>query len=265
MKNIHRTSIIGDNVKIGSNVSIGPYCVIEGNISIGDNTVFQSHIVVKNNVEIGNNCYFMPFCSIGQSPQTYENELFNDAEVIIGNNNRFYESVTVSLGTKDGGMKTIIGNDNLFMLSSHIGHDSIIGDGNIFANNVAIAGHVQIANNVTIGGNAAVHQFVRIGDLVMIGGLAGITHHISPFCMVMRTNDNELSGLNLIGMRRNGYDNKQIRDAKIIYQILSSSDDLVDKIKQVESGNGLDIKVKNTIISFIKENDRRGFLPFNFN
>ena len=265
MKNIHNTAVIEGNVQIGEDVIIGPYCVINGDIKIGDGSILQSHVIIRNRVSIGSNCYFMPFCSIGQAPQTYDNELHNEAEVLIGNGNRFYESVTISLGTKDGGLRTVIGNENLFMLCSHIGHDSIIGNENVFANNVAIAGHVKIANNVTIGGNAAVHQFVRIGDLVMIGGLSGITHHIPPFSIVTKNTDGQISSLNLVGMRRKDYTNQQIYDAKNIYLQLSSSETLSDKIKAIESDSSFDDLVKDKILSFIKENDRRGCLPFNFN
>ena len=129
--------------------------------------------------------------------------------LVIGENNLIREYVTINPGTKGGGLKTLIGNNCLFMISSHIAHDCKIGNNVIIANNVPIGGHVTIEDSVVIGGNAAVQQFTRIGRLAMIGGMTGVLKDVIPFGLSIG-NRNFLQGLNLIGLRRHKYENQKI-------------------------------------------------------
>src|SRR6056300_516286 len=208
MSQIHPHSFISREVELGNNVKIGPFCYLNGNIKIEDNTELKSHISITGKTSIGKNNIFYPFANIGCDPQDlkYKGE---DSELIIGNNNIFRENVTISKGTFDGGMKTIIQNNNLFMTEFHIAHDCIIGNENIFVNQVTLGGHVKIMNNVVIGGLSAIIQFVTIGSYSMIGGMSGIDKNVLPFSLAIG-NRAKLRGLNLVGIRRKNFDKSEI-------------------------------------------------------
>jgi UDP-N-acetylglucosamine acyltransferase len=208
MYQIHPSSIISDNVTLGNNVIIGPHCYLNGNISIDDNTKLKSHVVVSGKTNIGKNNIFFPFSNIGCDPQDlkYEGE---ESSLNIGDGNIFRENVTISKGTKDGGMKTNIQNNNLFMTGVHIAHDCLIGNNNIFVNQVTLGGHVNIMNNVVVGGLSAIIQFVTIGSYSMIGGMSGIDKNVVPFSLALG-NRAKLRGLNLVGIRRNNFTKTEI-------------------------------------------------------
>ena len=177
---IHQTAIIDPKAIISKNVKIGAYSVIGPEVVIGDNTEIQSHVSIVGHTKIGTNNKIYPFASIGNDPQDmkYKGE---KTSLIIGNNNIIREYVTINPGTAGGGSKTVIGDNCLFMISSHIAHDCIIGNNVIIANNVPLGGHVIIEDSVVIGGNSAVQQFTRIGRLAMIGGMTGVLKDVIPF------------------------------------------------------------------------------------
>ena len=212
---IHQSSFISSNVNLGKNVVIGPHCYLDGKIDIGDNTILKSHVVISGNTNIGNDNIFYPFANIGCDPQDlkYKGE---DSYLNIGNKNIFRENVTISKGTKDGGMKTIIKDNNLFMTGAHIAHDCIIGNNNIFVNQVTLGGHVNIMNNIVIGGLSAIIQFVTIGSYSMIGGMSGIDKNVIPFSLAIG-NRAKLRGLNLVGIRRNNFNKLEINRIKNIH------------------------------------------------
>ena len=217
---IHSTSIVSKNVILDTNVKIGPYCNLDGNIFIGKNTVLKSHISITGNTEIGSDNVFFPFSNIGCDPQDLKFR-GEDSFLKIGNSNIFRENLTISKGTEDGGMHTIIRNNNLFMTGVHIAHDCQIGNNNIFVNQVTLGGHVNILDNVVIGGLSAVIQFVTIGSHTMIGGMSGIDKNVLPFSLVLG-NRALLRGLNLVGIRRNKFSKKDISRINEIHQAFIS-------------------------------------------
>jgi UDP-N-acetylglucosamine acyltransferase len=208
MSQIHPNSLITKEVQLGNNVKIGPFCYLSGDIKIDDNTELKSHITISGKTFIGKNNLFYPYSNIGCDPQDlkYKGEV---SELIIGDNNIFRENITISKGTLDGGMKTIIHNNNLFMTGVHIAHDCIIGNENILVNQVTLGGHVNIMNNVVVGGLSAIIQFVTIGSYSMIGGMSGIDKNVLPFSLVIG-NRAKLRGINLVGIRRKNFDKSQI-------------------------------------------------------
>ncbi len=216
---IHPTAMVDSKAELGSGVSIGPYCLVGPDVVMGENSELLSHAVVTGHTTMGAGNRVFPFSSIGQEPQDlkYKGE---DSEVIIGDNNTFRENVTVNSGTKGGGMVTRIGNDNMLMAYSHVAHDCVLGDGIVLANCSTLAGHVEVADNAIIGGLSAVQQFVRIGQLAMIGGMSGVTKDVPPFCLVAGGYRVGLSGLNVIGLKRQGYKLKQTRRLKEVYRTL---------------------------------------------
>ena len=209
---VHPSSFLSTSVKIGKNVKIGPFCNIDGNIEISDNTILKSHISISGNTVIGKNNTIYPFSNIGCDPQDLK---FNgeDSFLTIGDNNLIRENVTISKGTKDGGMYTTIGNGNLLMTGVHIAHDCNIGSQNIFVNQVTLGGHVRIMNNVVIGGLSAIIQFVTIGSYSMIGGMSGIDKNVLPFSLALG-NRAKLRGLNLVGIRRGNFSKDDIQRIK---------------------------------------------------
>ena len=230
---IHPSSFISENVILGNNVKIGPFCYLNGNIKVGDNTNFKSHISISGNTVIGEDNIFYPFSNIGCDPQDLkykgENSFLN-----IGNSNIFRENVTISKGTLDGGMVTNIKNNNLFMTGVHVAHDCQIGNNNIFVNQVTLGGHVNIMNNVVVGGLSAIIQFVTIGSYSMIGGMSGIDKNVLPFSLAIG-NRAKLRGLNLVGIRRKNFNKSEIsRINDIHYNYLDSielnKNDKVDSI-----------------------------------
>ena len=230
---IHPSSSVSKSVQLGENVKVGPYCNIDGNISIGDGTELKSHISITGNTSIGKNNIFYPFSNIGCDPQDLK---FSGEESFleIGNSNTFRENVTISKGTKDGGMITSINDNNLFMTGVHIAHDCKINNNNIFVNQVTLGGHVNILDNVVIGGLSAVIQFVTIGSYSMIGGMSGIDKNVLPFSLAIG-NRAKLRGLNLVGIRRNNFNKEDVNKISALHERFISEDINFSTNDKVES------------------------------
>mgnify|MGYP001407888307 CR=1 FL=1 len=229
---VHPSSYISEEVKLANNVKIGPYCYLNGNINIGENTELKSHVVISGNTNIGKNNTFYPFSNIGCDPQDLKFK-GEDSNLNIGNSNIFRENVTISKGTRDGGMLTHINNKNLFMTGVHIAHDCKIGNENIFVNQVTLGGHVNIMDNIVVGGLSAIIQFVTIGSYSMIGGMSGIDKNVLPFSLAIG-NRAKLRGLNLVGIRRKNFDKPQIKRINDIHDQFIQGIDF-DNNKAVDS------------------------------
>ena len=256
---IHSTAIIDSKAKIGKNVQIGPYSIIGPNVDIGDDTIVQSHVSILANTIIGKSNKIYPFVSINE-PQDlkYNGE---ETNLIIGNNNKIREYVTINPGTVGGGGKTVIGNNCLFMVSSHIAHDCQLGNNVIVANNVAIAGHAIIDDHVIIGGNSAIQQFTRIGKMAMIGGMTGVLHDVIPYGLSMG-NRNSLQGLNLIGLRRAKFDNKDILTLSDAYKEIFATKNLTENLIKL-NGSFKDNPLVKEVLEFITKDKKRSICtPF---
>ena len=256
---IHPTAIIDKKAKISKNVEIGPYSVIGPGVEIGENTIIQSHVSIFGNTKIGNENKIYPFVSINE-PQDlkYDGELTN---LVIGNNNKIREYVTINPGTVRGGGKTVIGDNCLFMISSHIAHDCKVGNNVIIANNVPLGGHAIIEDNVVIGGNSAVQQFTRIGKMAMIGGMTGVLNDVIPYGL-STGNRNSLQGLNLIGLRRAKFNNKDILGLSEAYKEIFSSKNIIDNISKINNSPIENPLVKD-VINFITQDKKRSICtPF---
>ena len=251
---IHKNSIIHQDAKISSSADIGPYVVIGPNVSIGNNVVIHSHVNISGNTLIGDGCKIFPFASIGNDPQDlkYKGE---KTKLIIGQNNTIREYVTINPGTEGGGGVTTIGNNCLFMISSHVAHDCIIGNNVIIANNVPIGGHAIIDNDVIIGGNAAVHQFTRIGKMAMVGGMTGVTTDVIPYGLSLG-NRNYLEGINLIGLRRKNIPNKEILELSNAYKEIFKTNNLNENLNKL-NGEFKNNVLVNDIIEFINKDKKR--------
>ncbi len=251
---IHKTAIIDSNAKISENVKIGPYSVIGPDVEIGEGTVVQSHVNITGKTIIGINNQIYPFASLGNDPQDLK---FKGEKTLleIGNNNKIREYVTINPGTEGGGGKTQVGNNCLFMVSSHIAHDCIVGDNVILANNVPLGGHAQVDDNAIIGGNSAVQQFTRVGKFAMIGGMCGVVRDVIPYG-IAHGNRSILQGLNLIGLRRKNIPNQEILFLSEAYKIIFKNENLTENLSHLSN----DLR-KNDLVSevvnFIEKDKKR--------
>ena len=251
-------SYISKKAKIHSSVKIGPYCVIGDNIEIDEDCVLHSHISLLGNTKIGKNNIFYPFSSIGSAPQDlkYKGE---KSFLTIGNNNTFRENVTVNPGTEGGGLYTKIKDNCLFMVGAHIAHDCMIGSNTILANNATLAGHVEIDNNAIIGGNSAIHQFVKIGKNAMVGGMSGLEKNLIPYGLYIGIRSN-MKGLNLIGLKRKGLDNRKIKTLnQFIENVFNNNDSIENNLNKINN-EVKSIEEAKEIIDFIEKSNKRGLV-----
>ena len=251
---IHTSSIVEKSAKISKNVKIGPFCYIGPKVQLGENVELVSNVHIEGNTFIGNGTKIFPFASIGTQPQDlkYKNE---PNSLSIGQNNIIREYVTINPGTSGGGSKTLIGDNCLFMISSHVAHDCKIGNNVIIANNVPLGGHVTIDDSVIIGGNSAVQQFTRIGRLAMIGGMTGVLKDVIPFGLSIG-NRNFLQGLNLIGLRRHKYENQKIIGLDKAFKEIFASKNLFDNLSKI-NGEYKDNELVGEVIKFIEKDKKR--------
>ena len=251
---IHKTTVIDKDAKISKNVRIGPFCYIGPNVELLEEVELISNVHIEGNTKIGKGTKIFPFASIGTQPQDlkFKNEKNN---LLIGEKNIIREYVTINPGTEGGGSETIIGNECLFMISSHIAHDCKIGNSVIIANNVPLGGHVTIEDSVVIGGNSAVQQFTRIGRLAMIGGMTGVLKDVTPFGLSIG-NRNYLQGINLIGLRRKKYDNKKIMGLDRAYKEIFASKNFHENLSKI-NGEYKDNELVTEVIRFIEKDKKR--------
>ena len=251
---IHKTAIIDAKANISENVNIGAYSVIGPNVTIDRDVKIHAQVNINGNTSIGKGTIIYPFASIGNDPQDLK---FNGEEtsLIIGNNNKIREYVTINPGTIGGGGQTKIGDNCLFMVSSHVAHDCTVGNNVIIANNVPLGGHAHIEDNVVIGGNSAVQQFTRVGKMAMIGGMCGVVKDVIPYGMAFG-NRCALQGLNLIGLRRKDFSNREILSLSEAYKEIFKTKNLSENL------TNLDKKFKDNplvcdVIDFINKDKKR--------
>ena len=257
---IHNTAIIDKRANISTKVKIGAYTVIGPNVTIEDNVEIHAQVNIGGNTRIGMGTIIYPFASIGNDPQDlkYNGE---ETSLIIGSNNKIREYVTINPGTSGGGGQTKVGNNCLFMVSSHIAHDCFVGNNVILANNVPLGGHAHIEDNVVIGGNSAVQQFTRIGKMAMIGGMCGVVKDVIPYGMAFG-NRCILQGLNLIGLRRKKVSNQEILSLSEAYKEIFKTDNLSDNLSNLDDKFKDNPLVKD-VINFITKDKKRAICsPF---
>jgi UDP-N-acetylglucosamine acyltransferase len=206
---IHPTAVVARGAELGAGVRIGPYCTVGANVALGDRVELVSHVVVDGHTRIGPDVVLYPFCTVGLAPQDLK-YAGQPTRCEIGARTQVREHCTIHRGTVTGRGVTRVGADCLLMAVAHVAHDCTVGDHVIIANNVVMGGHVSIADHAVIGGAAAIHQFVRIGRAAMIGGVSGVEADVIPFGSVLG-NRARLAGLNVIGLKRRGFDKAQIQ------------------------------------------------------
>jgi UDP-N-acetylglucosamine acyltransferase len=215
---IHPTAIIDKTAQIASDVTIGPYSIVGPHVTIGSGAAIGPHVVLDGHTVIGEGVNIFQFSSIGAAPQDlkYQNE---PTRVEIGNNTIIREFVTIHRGTAHGRGVTKIGHDCMLMAYCHIAHDCEVGNRVIMANGATLGGHVSLGNNVVIGGLTAIHQFCRVGDFAFLGGMSGVDKDIPPYVKYWGARG-KIYGLNVVGLRRNGFAREVIGAVKTAYRIV---------------------------------------------
>jgi UDP-N-acetylglucosamine acyltransferase len=256
---IHPTALIAQGARLGAGVQIGPWCTVGPDVVLGDGVRLLSHVVVDGHTSIGAGSTLHPFCTVGGPPQDlkYKGE---PTRCDLGARVQVREYVTINRGTVGGGGVTRIGDDCLLMAVVHVAHDSQIGQSVVIANNVMLAGHVSIGDHAVVGGGAAVHQFVRIGRAAMIGGLSGVERDVIPFGTVMG-NRAWLAGLNVIGLRRRGFDRSQIHALRSAFLTMfrDSEPTFAERVEAVRAQHGGEPVIAE-VLAFMDAPSKRGLI-----
>jgi UDP-N-acetylglucosamine acyltransferase len=215
---IHPTALVDPSAELDSSVEIGPFCVIGPDVRIGAGTVVKSHVVINGHTVIGEQNEIYQFASVGEANQDkkYRGE---PTQLIIGDRNVIRENATIHRGTVQDQGVTRIGNGNLFMASTHVGHDCIVGDNNILANYAALAGHVHVGDSVILGGYTGIHQFCQVASFSMCGMGSMVTKDVPRYIMVSG-NPAKAHGMNFEGMRRRGTPAEVIKALRNAYKII---------------------------------------------
>ena len=240
-KNIHPTAIVDPNAKLGENVKIGAYSIIGPEVTIGNGTVVESHVVIEGETIIGENNYIFSFASIGKDPQDLK-FAGEKTRVVIGNNNKIREFVTIHRGTTDK-YETRVGNNTLVMAYVHIAHDCIIGD------------NCVLANYAVVGALTALHQFTRVGRHAMIGGCSAVNQDVVPY-MLSEGNKARAVYINIVGLQRRGFSDEQIKRLRELYKIIFKKKlKLEEALQTVEREYGQYEEAQN-LINFIRKSKR---------
>lgn len=258
---IHPTAVVESGAELDSSVKVGAYAVIEKGVRVGADTEIAAHAVISGHTTIGERNYIASFATVGGMPQDlkYNNE---DTKVVIGNDNKIREYVSIHRGTPTGAGVTTIGDKNMLMAYCHIAHDCSVGNENILANCATLGGHVHIADRVNLSGMVAIHQFTRIGSYTYIGGMSGISKDVPPFVIASGVrNKLRITGINKIGLRRCGYDQETIRKVnKVFVYIFRTPELLLAEALDKSIGEFPDCEPVLTLVEFFRAPNRLGVL-----
>jgi UDP-N-acetylglucosamine acyltransferase len=222
MVEIHPQAVVAPGAKLGTGVKIAAYAVVGESVELGEGCILHPHAVVQGPSKFGKNNVFYSFSAVGGDPQDYT---FGgeQTELVAGEGNIFREYVTISRGTKKGGGRTTVGNENFFLSYSHVGHDCSIGNQTLFVNGATLAGHVTVEDFATIGAFSPVHQFCRIGRYAYIGAATVITQDVPPFSKIVTERETKNYGVNTIGLERKGFSKERVLVLQKAFRLLSRS------------------------------------------
>jgi UDP-N-acetylglucosamine acyltransferase len=219
---IHPTAIVEPGAKLGEGVTIGPYSIVGADVVLGDGVEVISHAVITGRTTIGARTKIFPFASIGHRPQDlkYAGE---PSTLRVGADCTIREHVTINPGTSGGGMETVVGDRCLLMIGVHIGHDCRIGNNVVLSNNTGIAGHGVIDDFAILSGHCGTVQFVHVGAHAFVGGQSKVEKDVIPYGLV-NGNPAVMSGLNLVGLKRRGFDREAIHKLRAAYRMIFASE-----------------------------------------
>ncbi|KAF2325807.1 acyl-ACP--UDP-N-acetylglucosamine O-acyltransferase [Flavobacterium nitrogenifigens] len=252
---IDKRAVLGTNIRIGNNV------VIEQDVTIGNNTQIGNNVTILSGSRIGENCEIHSNVVLGGAPQDlkYKGEY---TLLEIGDKNIIREFVTINKGTISKG-KTSIGNSNLIMSNAHIGHDCIIGNNCIIGFSVGMAGEVIVEDWVNISGLTAIHQFSVIGEHAMISGLSRVVKDVPPYVVVAHE-PLRFAGVNTVGLRRRGFDSRNIDELRSIYRILFQERRNTKFALEVINNEFEKTEERDKILNFVRDSKRGIIKGFEF-
>jgi UDP-N-acetylglucosamine acyltransferase len=252
---VHPSSVVSGDAQLADGVVIGPFCMVEGGSRIGARTRLRSHVVIGPHTELGEDNDIFPHATVGMEPQDLK-YLGGPTRLQVGHRNVIRESCTLHRGTEGGGGITTIGDDSLFMVGAHIGHDCHLGSKNIFANNSTLAGHVEVGSGCIVGAFSAVHQFCRVGDHAFMGGFTVATMDVLPYMKTVGARDTKSYGVNTLGLHRKGFSEETIASLAKAHRILFHSNLLrEDALAKVEAELG-GIPEVDDLTTFIRTSKR---------
>ena len=222
VQEIHAQAVVAPSARLGAGVKVGAYAVIGEDVELGAGCVVHAHATIGGPSTFARDNVFHHYSVIGGDPQdvTYRGER---VELVCGEKNTFREYVTVSRGTAKGGGVTRVGNSNLFLSSSHVGHDCQIGNQTLFVNGATLAGHVTVEDFATIGAFSPVHQFCRIGRYAYVGAATVITQDVPPFSLIVTERETKCFGANSIGLERKGFSAERVKTLQRAFRWLGRS------------------------------------------
>lgn len=252
---IHPTALVDPAAELADGVEIGPFCVVGPKVKLAENVRLVAHVCLDGDTTIGRDCILYPHVSMGYPPQDFKHQ-GGDVRLIIGERNIFREQVNVHPGTDAGHRDTVIGNDCYMMVGSHLAHEGRMGNNVVISNGVQIGGCVTIGDHAILGGLVAVHQFTRIGKHAFVGGMAVVTTDVIPYGSVIG-NLAHLAGLNVIGLKRRGFERKVVRDLRSAYRLLFAQEgtfaERLDDVARLYK----DHELVMDIVAFIQTQDKR--------
>jgi UDP-N-acetylglucosamine acyltransferase len=251
---IDSRAVVSPQAQVAPDVQIGPFSIIGAEVSIDSGTWIGPHAVIKGPAKIGKHNKIFQFASIGEDPQDkkYQGER---TWLEVGDRNVFREFCTINRGTVLDRGVTRIGNDNLFMSYSHVGHDCTLGDHIVMANVATLAGHVEIGDCANLGGLAAVHQYCKIGAYSFIANNGAVTRDVPPYVLAVGQ-PAEPHSVNVIGLERRGFTPEQILNIRRAYRVLYRSKlKLEDALEKLEQAAASQAEIQ-PFVDFIKRSTR---------
>jgi len=252
---IHDLAVVHPDARLGQGVSIGPFCTVGPGVALGDRTRLVSHVSLNGLTDIGPDCTLYPFTSVGHPPQDSKHA-GGDVRVVIGARNTLRESVTIHPGSDAGRRDTVIGDDNLFMVGSHVAHECVVGNHVVLTNGVALGGAVDVGDYAILGGLSAVVQFTRIGRHAFIGGKTLVTRDIIPYGTATGS-PAHLKGLNTIGLKRRGFEKEDIRTLRKAYGLLFATEGTFKDRLEDAADAYADNRLVTDIVEFIRARENR--------
>lgn len=256
MPEIHPSAIVSERARLAEDVSVGPFSIIDAGVEIGPGCVIGAHVWITGETKMGEQNKIGYGTIIGADPQDTSFKAGTSSDVVVGDNNRIREYVTIHRSALEEG-STTVGDSNFIMTGVHLAHDVQMGSKNILANNVLLAGNVRMADHVFLGGGSAFHQFIHIGQYSIVQGNAVVSRDVPPYCMAHGRN--ELAGLNVIGLRRGGFTPGERADIKRAYQLLfRSGGNIAEALAVAEGSEWTDVARK--LLDAARHASRKGLM-----
>jgi UDP-N-acetylglucosamine acyltransferase len=214
------TAVVSPDAVVGPGVRIGEFCIIEPDVVVGAHCVLDPYVYVKRWTTLGERNQIGAGTVLGTDPL---DKNFDGVRsyLRIGDDNKIREHFTISRGTPPESA-TEIGDGNFIMTSGHIAHNCKIGNQTVIASCVLLGGYVEIEDQAFLSGGVLVHQFSKVGRLAMVSGNTRVNLDAPPF-FTYSGFAIEPRGLNLVGLKRAGYQALQISILKQAYRYLYRS------------------------------------------